>query len=444
MQVSCSCLRFVSPLQAFFCGACVALRCGHPSCTSEAPTSLLCPSCLRRWPAADAGRLCGRCPTCVEGAGEGAAAAAASAPPPLGAAAAATALLAALRASPTLAALCGGGAARPTAAPHAAPREGGGGHSIGGAPAAPGGAPPPAARASGARLLPLLSRRCRACAARGLPGLLVSPAEAPAAPPQPPSVKLYRKHCAASQLLPWLTLLPPGGRDGGGGGGGPPPAEAASEAVGRHAAAALRAAGGAGRAPRLPLLLHAANPFDAPVALVLHFSGPATATGAAAAPAPAPAPAAASLGGCPTPWRRGQLEGAEPAAPALTLLLQGRNEEGEEEEEEEEEGGGAEGGGARLGGAEAEAWASFPWPPGSAPPPWRGGGGGGGGGAKNCAAAPVVLASPGDFSEGVEVAARLSVYLHPAALARWQGVAPLAHATLLPLTALLRVPAVSA
>jgi hypothetical protein len=112
---------------------------------------------------------------------------------------------------------------------------------------------------------------------------------------------------------------------------------------------------------------------------------------------------------------------------ALTLLLHAR-----EEDSEEEEGGGG-------GAAAAAAWAAFPWPPGAAPPPWRGSGALGRA-RPNCAAVPVVLASLGDFSEGVEAPLRLSVYLHPAALARWQGVAPLAHATLVPLTALLRVP----
>ncbi len=295
---------------------------------------------------------------------------------------------------------------------------------------APVGTPPlPPLRALGARLLPLPSRRCRACVARGLPGLLVSPAEPPAAPPQPPSLKLYRKHCAAALLLPWLTLLPPGAAVG----RAPPAADAADAAVASHVAAALLAAGG-GRAPRLPLVLHVANPFDAPAAVVVHLGG-GGGGGDSAAPfgSLGGCRTFASLGGCRTPWRRGQLEGGEPGACTLTLLLQGHTEEEEVEEGQE---------GARPAPAEEEAWAAFPWPPGAPPPPWRRGGGGDV--AKHCAAAPVVLSSAGDFSEGVEVLLRVSVFLHPAALSRWQGVAPLAHATLVPLSALLRVPPAAA
>ena len=119
MQVACACARFASPLHLFFCGACAALRCAHPTCTSVAPASLHCPTCLRRWAAADGARLGGRCPSCAEGEGA-AAAAAAYFSPSVGGAAAASALLAALRASPTLAALCGGAAAAPRGAPAAA------------------------------------------------------------------------------------------------------------------------------------------------------------------------------------------------------------------------------------------------------------------------------------------------------------------------------------
>jgi hypothetical protein len=263
-------------LSLFFCGQCVRLRCSHPACTSESPDVILCSGCGRRWQGKDAPKLSGRCPAC--------AAVDTSEQPP---AAQFEAFCGALARSSVLASLlppnrsptarfprpAHTGAPAPQAPALLGPSASC--HCVGG-PGDDGGdggarAAPPAAAATrrargAAQLLPLLTRRCRACVARGLPGILVSPTPLSASLDPTAPLKLYRKLSPAAAALPWVSLVPRGALPEAHAQPPPPPTLLLLRASPPAASAppALATTAPAELLSLLPLTLHLANPMEHP------------------------------------------------------------------------------------------------------------------------------------------------------------------------------------
>jgi len=422
-----SCNRYSKLLSQFFCGHCKSLRCCHPNCTSELADFVLCPKCLRRWPASENEGLHGRCSFCPGEIGFGELGTENCYDASLGI------LHATLTRSKVLNSLTDNGIVatgrykRPLPGALSSNHVGTGiansmsaaevCHVVGGAGDAgistsfrkvvasdkrvePG-------NPLGIRLLPLLSRRCKPCTASGRSGLLLCPST-PTVQRRPacevsagdeylrewhPELRLYQKNSAASFLFPSISLLPVDGSIGS------IPTFFQTASVCENSSTPLRVL--FHESPEDPAVtlhsacLHLANPTAYPLGVVLKFSG----------------------FDWKNDWARvGKLTvgvGAERATFVLGPM-------------DELEGLGEEGNGA---GNEENHPVSFPWPPDMHPiltalPPSQ----------KSCdALVPLSLkieTPQGCHTPGTPLCVPLECYfyLHPFALGEWAGQSPLAHA----------------